>query len=56
MVILYNNVKEIVWDYIQLLYVFNELSMRQKEQMDKNLIKQLLHLVNDISKTKINHT
>ena len=37
-----NNVKEIVWDYIQLLYVFNELSCRQKDQMDKDLIKQLL--------------
>ena len=45
-----NNVKEIVWDYIQLLYVFNELSCRQKDQMDKDLIKQLLHLVNDNSK------
>ena len=45
-----DNVKEIIWDYIQLLYVFTELSVKDKNNMDKDLIKNLLHMVNDNSK------
>ena len=45
-----NSTKEIVWDYIQLLYVFSELSVKNKNDIDKGLIKNLLHMVNDNSK------
>jgi hypothetical protein len=45
-----NQVKDIVWDYILLLYVFTELSSKDKGNIDKNLIKQILHSVNDSSK------
>ena len=45
-----NQVKDIIWDYILLLYVFTELSSKDKGNIDKNLIKQILHSVNDSSK------
>ena len=45
-----NEVRDIIWDYILLLYVFSELSSKDKGNIDKNLIKQILHSVNDSSK------
>lgn len=45
-----NQVRDIIWDYISLLYVFSELSSKDKGNIDKNLIKQILHSVNDSSK------
>ena len=45
-----NDVKEIIWDYISLLYVFSELYSKEKDKMDKELIKELLHSVNVNSK------
>lgn len=45
-----SQVKDIIWDYILLLYVFTELSTKDKNKVDKTLIKQILHSVNDSSK------
>ena len=43
-------VKDIIWDYILLLYVFTELSTKEKGNIDKDLIKKILHSVNDNTK------
>lgn len=51
-----NDVKDIIWDYILLLYVFTELSSKDKGNIDKNLIKQILHSVNDNSKKNSENT
>ena len=45
-----SKVKDIIWDYILLLYVFTELSTKEKGNIDKDLIKKILHSVNDNTK------
>merc|ERR1711991_172777 len=39
------NTKNVIWEFIQLLYVFSELSTKDKNEVDKQYIKDLLNCV-----------
>ena len=39
------NTKNVIWEFIQLLYVFSELSTKEKGEVDKQYIKDLLNCV-----------